>query len=229
VKQLVTQAIVLGRTDYGEADRILTLLTPEYGKLRVIAKGVRRIKSKLAGGIELFSISEITFIKGRGEVGTLVSSRLIRHYERIVGDLERTMTGYELMKRLHTATQDDPEEAYFTLLQQTFEALNDPAISLVLIRFWFGVQLLRIEGRMPNLQTDTSGQPLDSAARYAFDTSHMAFYQATQGQFSASHIKVLRISFADNPPVVLQQIQGLDTLLAVCGPFVTMLSEQRIA
>ena len=45
-----TQAIVLRRTNYGEADRILQLLTPE-GKKSVMAKGVRKEKSKLAGGI----------------------------------------------------------------------------------------------------------------------------------------------------------------------------------
>ena len=41
MKQLVSQAVVLSRTDYGEADRILTLLTPDQGKLRLLAKGVR--------------------------------------------------------------------------------------------------------------------------------------------------------------------------------------------
>ena len=54
-KDLRTKAIVLRRTDYGEADRILQLLTPS-GKRSVIARGVRKEKSKLAGGIELFSV-----------------------------------------------------------------------------------------------------------------------------------------------------------------------------
>ena len=53
-----TRAIVLKRTNYGEADRILQLLTT-YGKRNVIAKSVRREKSRMAGGIELFSICEV--------------------------------------------------------------------------------------------------------------------------------------------------------------------------
>ena len=57
-KDLRTKAIVLRRTDYGEADRILQLLTPS-GKRSVIARGVRKEKSKLAGGIELFSVSDV--------------------------------------------------------------------------------------------------------------------------------------------------------------------------
>ena len=51
------KAIVLKRTDYAEADRIIQLLTPQ-GRRTVIAKGVRRQRSKLAGGIELFAVSE---------------------------------------------------------------------------------------------------------------------------------------------------------------------------
>ena len=54
-----TQAIVLRRTNYGEADRILKVITPQ-GQRSIMAKGVRREKSKLAGGIELFAISDMT-------------------------------------------------------------------------------------------------------------------------------------------------------------------------
>src|SRR5664279_3509870 len=125
MRQIVSEAIILNRIDYGEADRILTLLTPDYGKLSLVAKGVRRIKSKLAGGIELFSVSDITFIKGRGEIGTLVSTRLKKHYGAIVTDYERTMLGYELIKRLHRVTEDQTESEYFDLLREAFEALND--------------------------------------------------------------------------------------------------------
>lgn len=108
MNQIVTTAIVLGRTDYGEADRILTLLTPDQGKLRLLAKGVRRVKSKLAGGIELFSVSTITFVRGRGDIGALVSTRLNKHYGHIVQDLDRTMLGYELLKQLNKTTEDEP-------------------------------------------------------------------------------------------------------------------------
>ena len=72
-----TIAIVLKRIDYGEADRIVTVLTPDAGKLSLMAKGARRVKSKLAGGIELLSTSEINYIAGKGSLDTLVSSRLI--------------------------------------------------------------------------------------------------------------------------------------------------------
>src|ERR1700752_4542275 len=106
IKQTITSAIVLSRTSYQEADRILTLLTPDYGKLRVLAKGVRKSKSKMAGGIELFSIAEIGFIRGKGEMGTLTSSRLIKHFGTIVQDITRTTAGYEIIRVLNKTTED---------------------------------------------------------------------------------------------------------------------------
>jgi DNA repair protein RecO (recombination protein O) len=78
-----TQAIVLRRTNYGEADRILQLLTPE-GRRSVMARGVRREKSKLAGGIELFAISDVLLGEGKGELGILTSARLVHFYNHII-------------------------------------------------------------------------------------------------------------------------------------------------
>jgi len=225
MNQLVTTAIILGRTDYGEADRILSLLTPEYGKLTLMAKGVRRVKSKLAGGIELFSVSEITFIKGRGEVGTLVSTRLIKHYEHIVGTLDRTMLGYELIKRLNKMTEDEPEPEYFEVLKGTFEALDDVSVPLDTVRFWFEAQLLRLSGHTPNLQTDEQGNKLQADKRYEFSYETMSFTNASdRGKFDASHIKFLRLVVAGNSAAVLSHVQGSRQLVDDVQPIVNHLT-----
>jgi DNA repair protein RecO (recombination protein O) len=218
MNQLVTRAIVLHRTDYSEADRILTLLTSDHGKVTLIAKGVRRVKSKLAGGIELFSVSEITFIKGRGEVGTLVSTRLIKHYERIAHDLDRTMAAYGLLKQLDKIIETEVEPAYFELLRAALEALNDASVPLSLIHFWFNVQLLRLGGQGPNLHTDEQGAPLVAERQYRFDFEHMAFAVAPQGSFASNHIKFLRLAFAGHSAVALSKIQGASRLADECSP-----------
>jgi len=217
MKQLVTTGIILGRTDYGEADRILTLITPDQGKLRLLARGVRRIKSKLAGGIELFSVSTITFAPGRGELGTLVSTRLVQHYDQIAKDLQRTMAGYDLIKQLNKATEDQPEPEYFALLKDAFEALNDAQIPLPLIQFWFAAQLLRLGGHGPNLQTDEQGKKLVPDQLYDFDLDRMTFVaNPLSGRFNANHIKFLRLVFAGNSPKALSQVQGMGQLLHDC-------------
>lgn len=224
--QQVTEAIVLARTDYGEADRILTLLTPAHGKLRLMAKGVRRVKSKLAGGIELFSVTNITFIQGRGDIGTLVSSRLVTHYGTIVKDIDRTMLGYELIKQLNKATEDEPEPDYFLLLQQAFAALDSAALSLDLIRVWFSAQLLALGGHTPNLTHAVGGAKLAADQAYEFSFDDSAFLARPDGSFGASDIKFLRLLFSGHQPAVLSKVAGSQALAQKAGPLVTFLAQQ---
>src|SRR5580765_2280386 len=103
MNQVATQGIILTRTDYAEADRIITFLTPDHGKLKAIAKGVRKAGAKLAGAVELFGISDISFVIGRGEISTLTSARLIRNYGNIVKDINRTTAAYEFLKIINKA------------------------------------------------------------------------------------------------------------------------------
>jgi DNA repair protein RecO (recombination protein O) len=227
MKYLTTKAIVLQRINYGEADRILTLLTPEYGKLRLIAKGVRRVKSKLAGGIELFSVSDITFIQGRGEVGTLISARLNKHYGEIVKDVNRTMLGYKLVARLNKVTEDQPEGAYFDLLDQIFQSLNDPTIPSELIDFWFGAQLLSLGGHSPNLETDENNERLLTDHVYEFSFERMSFRTSANdhGQFEAKHIKFMRLAVLGRPIQLLARVQDNAVLTRSVAPLVdTMLA-----
>ncbi len=225
MKQFVTRGIVLARTDYGEAARIITLLTPDHGKLRLMAKGVRKPKSKLAGGIELFSTTDITFIRGRGEIGTLISARLIKYYSTVVQDLDRVQLGYELIKILNRATEDHPEVEYFKLLEQAFAALDDASIGLTLIRTWFEAQLLRQAGHSPNLKTDTTGNKLDPDATYSFDFDDMTFTPHDNSKIKAAHIKTLRLLFSGHSPQDIAKIQGLSKLLTDLSPLVhTMLT-----
>lgn len=227
--QLVTEAIILSRTDFGEADRIITLLTPQYGKLRLMAKGVRRVKSKLAGGIELFSISSITFVKGRGDIGTLVSTRLKKHYGHIVEDLDRTMLGYELIKQLNKATEDEPEPEYFALLHEAFDALDDFSVSTSLVRLWFSAQLLRLAGHSPNLQTDSQGKKLHPDRLYDFDFESMSLaVRPGRGQYRASHIKFLRLIFAAHAVKTLAQVGGADELVNDVTPLAATMLQTHI-
>lgn len=221
--QHVTDAIVLRRTDFGEADRIITLLTPVDGKLSLIAKGVRRVKSKLAGGIELFSVTDITYIRGRGEIGTLVSARLRVHYGHIVQDLQRTMLGYELIRQLHKVTEDEPEAEYFHLLQEAFAALDDSAIDLDLIKLWFGAQMLALSGHTPNLQTEPDGTRLVADQAYEFSFDDTAFIARADAPYSAETIKFMRLIFSPTQVQVLAKVQGNAELTARLLPLVVSL------
>jgi DNA repair protein RecO (recombination protein O) len=226
-QQQVTAGIILARTDYGEADRIITLLTPNVGKLRLMAKGVRRVKSKLAGGVELFSVTNVTYIKGRGDIGTLISARLVNHYGKIVKNIDRTMLGYELIKQLNKATEDEPEADYFYVLEQAFVALDDPDVSIELIQLWFSAQLLRLSGHTPNLLTEPDGSKLVAEKTYEFSFDDSAFFARPGAPYSSDVIKLLRLVFHGNTPAVLAKVQGSGALARTCLPLVAALRQQH--
>lgn len=209
---IVTTGIVLSRTDYQEADRILTILTPDQGKIRVIAKGVRKVKSKLAGGIELFSVSHISFIPGKKDLGTLISTRLETHFGKIALNLDRTMLAYDVLKLFNRLTEDNPEPEYFQLLAAVLDELNSSTDS-DLIHCWLYLRLLELSGHRPNLLTDTNGQKLTADQRYSFDFEAMTFSPQPKGAYTADIIKFLRLALAVSAAHDLAKIQGREAVL----------------
>lgn len=226
MQQKTTPAIVLRRTNYGEADRIVSFLTPT-GKIKALVKGVRRSKSKLAGGIELFSVSTITFMETRGDLARIISTRLETHYDGIVGDLSRMMFGYEAMKLLDTAVEDEAEPGYYNLLKETLQALADKELSFNAIELWFYVRFLRLQGREPNLKSDSTGAKLRPEARYDFSVEEMCFVPNSRGMLSADHIKLLRLFLGHNTSVI-KHIKGVDELSGALKPIFNLLTGNQM-
>lgn len=207
MRQQTSPAIVLRRTDYGEADRIVTFLTP-VGKIRAIVKGVRRSKSKMAGGIELFSENTITFMQTRGDLARIVSTRLETHWEGIVGDLQKMMFGYEAMKILDKRIEDDADRDYYDLLHATLEALSDNELSLSAVQTWFYCRLMILEGTQINTETDSEGTKFSSEMLYDFLPDTMSFQQSAFGRYKPDHIKLIRL-LAQYPPQIMKQVKGI--------------------
>ena len=143
-----TSAIILRRINYGEADRILTLLTRDFGKLALIAKGVRKEKSKLAGGIELMCESDISFLRGKGEVGTLISTQLTRHFGSIHTNLDRMRVASEFLKRIDNVTEDDTNSDYYDLCIDMFVSINTLEIPAELVQAWATMRLMFLMGEV---------------------------------------------------------------------------------
>lgn len=210
-----TNGIILARTNFQEADRILTVLTPDQGKLRLIAKGVRKERSKMAGGVELFSVNELSFIRGRGEIGTLVSSRLVTHFGTIVKDINRTMYGYEFLKLINKITEDNTEAEYFHLAEKVLSALDDSKLDLKLVMLWANMRLMNATGHATNLVTDTKGNSLVASKNYEFDMGEMGFLLSQNGAYKSGHIKLLRlVAKADLNKIGL--VSGVETYLDDC-------------
>lgn len=225
MKTIRTKAIVVRRTNYGEADRIIQLLTPQYGKLSVMARGVRREKSKLAGGIELFARCDVTITSGRSsELYMLTGARLEVFYRNIMSDYDHLQFGYEAIKQVSKAADALDEPAFFDLLDQTFQVLDVETINLKVTKTWFWLQLAILLGVGMNLSTDDNGMKLVEEARYDFDGTHGVFVFKENGRFTSDHIKVLRLLSAQAPRVAMQ-VNGLDEMIDDC----LWVAEQAVA
>ncbi len=213
MKQLVTKGIILRRTNFGEADRIITVLTNNQGKIRLVAKGVRRIKSKLAGGIELLSVNDITYMPGKGDLGTLVSARVVSNFGKIITDVDRTMYTYEVLKQIDRTTEDSSEPEYFQLLLASLQGIDTMDLSLDWVRLWFNLQMLILSGHAPNLQTDAGGGELDAQSKFTFSFEDMAFTPHSAGVFDARSVKLLRLAERAASPLLLGRVAGAESLL----------------
>src|SRR6266513_701079 len=144
-------AIVLHRLDYGDADRILTLLTREYGKLAAIAKGARRSKTRVGSSLDLFGRSRMMLAKGKNlDVVAQVERR--GDVRNIAGDLRRTAYACLVSEIADKVLEDrHPVDDVFELVAGTLDRLNDPQRSARADTAWFVMRMLDLLGYAPPL------------------------------------------------------------------------------
>lgn len=119
-----TEAIILARRNFGEADRILTVLTKHYGKLRVIAKGIRRPSSRKRGSLELFS--QVVIFLARGKTFDIITEAEIKNnFNLWRGNLRRVGIAYHLSEVVNKLTRDGQElPQLYDLLSRAFSHLE---------------------------------------------------------------------------------------------------------
>ena len=210
-----TEAIILRRTNYGEADRVVSLLTPDRGKISAIAKGVRKPKSKLAGGLELLATCDLTIMQGRGDMGLITSARLNEFYGDILHDYDRMQLAYAIMKAVNKAAETVSEPEFYYLLRGGLQFLNMSVIDWRITELWFRLNMHTLLGHGMNLATDREARKLAAEKTYHFDFGENALYQDPRGRFTAEHIKLLRLAAAKNP-AVLRQVGGIGEIIDDC-------------
>ncbi len=210
-----TKAIILRRTNYGEADRILNFITPEHGKMSAIAKGIRKAKSKLAGGLELFATCDVTVLQGKSDLGTISSARLDTFYGDILKDYDRMQLAYDLVKLINRAAETVSEPDFYYLLQGSLAYLNELNVDFRIVELWFRLRFAAILGVGLNVVSDFRGKPLNADEQYDFDFADMAFVPRPRGAFGEEHIKFLRLANAKNP-AILRQVSGVEGVIDDC-------------
>ena len=146
-----TEAIIIKKTKLGEADRILTLYTPDLGKIQGVAKGVRRPKSKLAGHLELLTHSLVSLARGRN-LDTITGSQTINSFLPLKSDLWLTSYALYTTELVNQFTADHIENhPLFQLLLETMGQLCQADNKELTLRY-FELHLLNEVGYRPQLQ-----------------------------------------------------------------------------
>ena len=146
-----TPAVILKRMDLGEADRIVTLFSRDAGKIRAVAKGVRRTTSRAAGHLEPFTLSDVMFAVGR-ELDVISQADTLESFRAIREDLVLTTHAYYLAEVVDLLTEDRLENrAVFDALvggMRDLAASADAWLVLVI----FHLRLLQALGYRPELR-----------------------------------------------------------------------------
>src|SRR5438552_6427276 len=169
------RAVVLRKLDYGEADRIFTLLTRDHGKVGAIAKGVRRQESKLGPSLELYGHIDVLLAKGRGELDVVAQVQRVPGY-RIAGDMER-MAHAALIAELAERVCEDrhPIDGVYELAVLALAELaheTDPRRASA----WFLMTALDLLGYAPQLMSCVSCETPLPAKPAAFSAEAGGFW-----------------------------------------------------
>ncbi|MFP3880420.1 MAG: DNA repair protein RecO [Dehalococcoidia bacterium] len=146
-----TQGLVLKQTKLGEFDKIVTIFTPEFGKLKAVAKGACRPKSKLGGNVEPLTHSLLYVAKGRN-LDIVTQSQTIDGFLALKSDLWRMACGLYVLELIDSFTVEGGENRHlFDLLLDTLTRLNEPDSNEIALRY-FELHLLHHLGYRPQLR-----------------------------------------------------------------------------
>lgn len=150
IRSYRTEAIVLRRHDFFEADRLLILYTPKFGKIRAIAKGIRKPTSRKSGHLELFTHSRLLLAKGR-ELDIITQAETIHAFLTLRNDLLRTTYAYYVAELLDRFVEEGVENHHlFDLLLATLGRLGEDDDLALTARF-FELRLFALVGYRPQL------------------------------------------------------------------------------
>jgi len=149
-RRYVTDGIVLSRFDLGEADRVLTMITPELGKIRIIAKGVRRPTSRLGGSLEPFA--ELNVGLARGRTFDVVTEVRVGHaWLRLRDSLESAATAWYIAELADRSLEERHEaEPLYALLRRAYELL-DAGMAPGRVARWYEMHLADELGQRPEV------------------------------------------------------------------------------
>lgn len=134
------QGIVLRGFPFGEADRVVVILSPNRGKLRTVAKGVRKTKSRFGGRLEPFTHVDLVLYDGRN-LDTITQVSVIEAFPVLRSDLDRVLAAGIMVEAIDAVTQENESSLRaFLLLQRGLRTLESgPVHSDLTTAFLLGI------------------------------------------------------------------------------------------
>ena len=149
-KLYATDVLVLSHFDLGEADRVLSVLTPAEGKLKVIAKGVRRPTSRLGGSLEPFAEIRLSLARGR-TFDVVTQAAIIHPWLRLRDSLASTATAWYVTELADRSLEErHPAEPLYALLHRAYSLL-DAGMAPGRVARWFEFRLADELGVRPEV------------------------------------------------------------------------------
>ena len=158
------EAVVLRTWKLGEADRIVSLHTLDHGKVRAVAKGVRRTRSKFGARLEPACHVAVQLYRGRGELDTLTQAETIDRYSSLRADPERFARASAMLEAIDQLAPEaggDPDR--HVMLVRALATLDRIDSDLVVAGFF--MKLLSLEGVQPELESCVAcgaGEPFEA-------------------------------------------------------------------
>ena len=144
------EAVVLGTIKLGEADRILTLFTRASGKVRAVAKGIRKTKSRFGGRLEPFTRTDLLIYRGRN-LDTITAADIIMSHDHIRSDYEKYTHACAMVELVDKITPErERASSVYGLLLSGLNAVGSGHVDTSVPAFT--VKLLSISGYHPQLQ-----------------------------------------------------------------------------
>lgn len=151
MKLLKTRALVLRSRPLGERDRLLTLLTRERGKLSAVAPGARKVKSKLAAGVDYFTCGVFLLYRGRS-LYTVNQLEIETSFAQIRGNIKAYACGMYLCELVAKLVEEgQPVPSIFNLLLKCLSCLNEENVDGEILARFFELKLLSLLGYRPHL------------------------------------------------------------------------------
>lgn len=145
------EGVVLRTHKLGEADRVIVLLTRGRGKIRAVAKGVRKTKSRFGGRLEPPGHVSLLMYEGR-DLHTINQAETVDHYRSLREDLERMTDAMALLEAVEQVAQDgEANPALFRMLTGALRTLGEAPVRPALLVGAFYWKLLALDGVEPIL------------------------------------------------------------------------------